>query len=459
MKEKTMARDLTQGSVTKLLLVFAFPLLLSNLLQTFYNMVDMMVIGKFVGKTGLSAVAIGGDIMQLILFLAMGFSNAGQVILSQYIGAGDQKRVRGTIGTMFTMILGCAVVLTVVGVLVLDKALELMNTPAECFRDARTYALTCIIGMVFMYGYNLVSAIMRGMGDSKRPFLFIAVATFVNLILDLVFVALFRMGPFGAALATVIGQSVSFIWAIIYLYRRKEAFGFDFKLRSFRPDMEVVPRLVKLGLPMCLQGAAISISMLFVNSYINAYGVVAVAVTGIGNRLSHITSVVTQALSTAGSSMIGQNIGAEKYDRVPRIIGVSWVIDMAFALLLSLLTIFFPRAIFGIFNSDPEVLEMAMTYIPVAVLLYFGFAMRSPLFALINGSGNAKLNLTVGLLDGVVCRVGLALLLGVAMSMGIMGFWLGNALAGYVPFFIGGAYYLTGRWKSRQLIESKKKPA
>lgn len=445
----TIIRDLTQGSVTQLLLVFAFPLLCSNLLQTFYNMVDMVVIGRFVGKTGLSAVSIGGDVLHFLTFLVMGFSNAGQVILSQYIGAGQHDRVKGTIGTMFTVTFGMAVVLSIFCSIFLDNFLQLMNTPAECLQYTRDYSFICVLGLIFIYGYNLVSAILRGMGDSKHPFIFIAVATVVNLILDLVFVAGLGMGPAGAALATVIGQAVSFLWAIFYLYWHKEAFGFDFKLQSFRPDPEVLPKLVKLGLPMILQSAAINFSMLFVNSYINAYGVVASAVTGIGNKLGSITAVVTNALSTAGSSMVGQNIGAEKYHRVPKIIGVSAIFDVAFALLLSFLTVFFPRTIFGFFNSDPEVLDMAMTYIPVAVLLYMGFAARSPFFALINGSGNARLNLIVGLLDGVICRVGLAMLMGLAMNMGIMGFWLGNAFAGYMPFLIGGVYFLTGRWKKR----------
>ena len=445
----TIIRDLTHGSVTQLLLVFAFPLLCSNLLQTFYNMVDMVVIGRFVGKTGLSAVSIGGDVLHFLTFLVMGFSNAGQVILSQYIGAGQHDRVKGTIGTMFTVTFGMAVVLSIFCSIFLDNFLQLMNTPAECLQYTRDYSFICVLGLIFIYGYNLVSAILRGMGDSKHPLIFIAVATGVNLILDLVFVAGFGMGPAGAALATVIGQAVSFLWAIFYLYRHKEAFGFDFKLQSFRPDPVVLPKLVKLGLPMILQSAAINFSMLFVNSYINAYGVVASAVTGIGNKLGSITAVVTNALSTAGSSMVGQNIGAEKYHRVPKIIGVSAIFDVAFALLLSFLTVFFPRTIFGFFNSDPEVLDMAMTYIPVAVLLYMGFAARSPFFALINGSGNARLNLIVGLLDGVICRVGLAMLMGLAMNMGIMGFWLGNAFAGYMPFLIGGVYFLTGRWKKR----------
>ena len=445
----SLVRDLTQGSVTRLLLIFAFPLLCSNLLQTVYNMVDMIVIGRFVGREGLSAVSIGGDVLHFLTFLVMGFSNAGQVILSQYIGAGNRDRIRGTIGTMFTVTFICAIVLTIVCYFGLDAFLTAMNTPAECFDYARQYGMTCVLGLVFIYGYNLVSAILRGMGDSKHPFIFIAVATVVNLVLDLVFVALLGMGPFGAALATVIGQGVSFLWALFYLYRHKEAFGFDFRPASFRPDPEVLPKLIQLGLPMILQSAAINFSMLFVNSYINSYGVVASAVTGVGNKLGSITAVVTNALSTAGSSMVGQNLGAEKYHRVPKIIGVSMVIDLAFAALLSFLTICFPRNIFGLFNDDPQVLDMAMSYIPVAVLLYVGFAMRSPFFALINGSGNAKLNLIVGLLDGVICRVGLAMLMGLAMGLGIMGFWLGNAFAGYMPFLIGGVYFLTGKWKRR----------
>lgn len=445
----SLIRDLTHGSVTRLLLIFAFPLLCSNLLQTVYNMVDMIVIGRFVGREGLSAVSIGGDALHFLTFLVIGFSNAGQVILSQYIGAGNRDRIRGTIGTMFTVTFLCAVGLTIVCYFGLDAFLTAMNTPEECFDYARQYGLTCVLGLVFIYGYNLVSAILRGMGDSKHPFIFIAVATVVNLVLDLVFVALLGMGPFGAALATVIGQAVSFLWALFYLYRHKDAFGFDFKPASFKPDPEVLPKLIKLGLPMILQSAAINFSMLFVNSYINGYGVVASAVTGVGNKLGSITAVVTNALSTAGSSMVGQNIGAGKYHRVPKIIGVSMVVDLAFAVLLSFLTICFPRTIFGLFNDDPQVLDMAMTYIPVAVLLYVGFAMRSPFFALINGSGNAKLNLIVGLLDGVICRVGLAMLMGIAMGMGIMGFWLGNAFAGYMPFLIGGVYFLTGKWKKR----------
>ena len=158
MNEKSMIRDLTQGSVTRLLLIFSFPLLLSNLLQTVYNMVDMVVIGQFVGKTGLSAVSIGGDVMHLTLFLAMGFANAGQVLLSQYIGAGNHKRVRGTIGTMFTLILGAALVLTVFGVFFLNTFLHLMNTPQECYKETGAQAVSYTTGVPAMIGTAMVAS-------------------------------------------------------------------------------------------------------------------------------------------------------------------------------------------------------------------------------------------------------------------------------------------------------------
>ena len=452
METKTLMKDLTTGSVSKRLMIFAFPLMLSNLLQTVYNMVDMIVVGQFVGHKGLSGASIGGDILHLLVFVAMGFSNAGQVMISQYTGAGDKKSISNTIGTMFTFLLSVAIVLSVCCTIFARRILDAVNTPAEAYKYAYDYTVTCYVGLFFIYGYNMVSAILRGMGNSKQPFIFIAIAAVTNLILDLVFVAVFKWSVFGAALATVIAQALSFVWSLIYLYRRRVEFGFDFKLKSFKPDKQIFSRFLKLGLPMCLQNAAIMFSMLFVNSFINAYGVVASAVTGIGNKLGSITGVVTNALSTAGSSMVGQCLGAGKRERIPKIMGFSLLVNSVFALFLTLATVFFPKAIFGLFNNDPEVLDMAMIYIPVAVLSYVGWAVRSPFMGLINGSGQTRLNLIVGIMDGVVGRIGLAMLMGLAFRMGIKGFWYGSVIAGYMPFLIGGAYYLSGKWKVQKLI-------
>ena len=444
-----MIRDLTTGSVSKTLVEFSMPLFLANLLLMVYNMVDMVVIGQFVGSTGLSAVSIGTDIIHMPTFLAMGFCNAGQVIISQLVGAGDTKSVTRSIGTMFTVLLAISLALTAVGFIWADAFLNLMNTPPEAFALARDYTLTCIAGLFFTFGYSLVSAILRGMGDSRHPLIFIAIAAVTNLILDLVFVAVFKWEAFGAALATVIGQSISFIISIGFLYKRKGQFGFDFKLKSFMVDRLILNRFLRLGVPMSLQSMAINFSMIFVNAYINAYGVIASAVSGIGAKLSLVPSIISSSFSTGGAAMVGQCLGAGKTERIPRVISFSMLVNLAFATLLTLLTVLLPRQIFGLFNNDELVLEMAMTYIPCAVLSYYGFALRAPFFSLINGVGHAKLNLSVGLLDGVVCRIGLALLLGITAGMGISGFWYGNVLAGYVPFFIGGVYFIFGKWKTQ----------
>lgn len=452
MKENVIINDLTTGSVSKSLITFAFPLMLSNLLQTIYNMADMIVVGQFVGKVGLSAVSVGGNLLHLFTFIAIGFSNAGQVLISQYLGAGNKKEVSRTIGTIFTFVLSCAIAVSVICCIFAGQLLAFMNIPAEAYKFGLDYSIICYLGLFFIYGYNLVSAILRGMGDSKHPFMFIATAAATNLVLDLLFIAVFKWAVLGAALATVISQGVSFVWAIIFLYKRREEFWFDFKPASFKIDKGILERLIKLGLPMCLQTAAISFSMLFVNSFINAYGVVASAVTGIGNKLGHITSVITLAFSTSGAAMTGQCLGAGKYERIPKIIGTALTINLIFAFILILATVLFPKVIFGMFNSEEEVLEMAMSFIPCAVMLYLSSALRSPFMALINGSGQAKFNLAVGILDGVISRIGLALLLGITFNWGIKGFWYGSAIAGFVPFLIGGVFFVSGKWKMKKLI-------
>jgi len=454
-KSPTIIRDLTSGPVSKTLVVFAFPMLLAHLLQSVYNMVDMVVIGQFVGSVGLSAVSIGSDIISMPTWIAMGFCNAGQVLVSQYVGAGDKKSVERAIGTIFTVLLLMALAITAVCTIWANNLLDVMNTPPEAFAMARSYSLTCYAGLFFTYGYLLVSAILRGMGDSRHPLVFIAIAAITNVVLDLVFVALFGWGTFGAALATVIGQAISFIVSIAFLFRHRESFGFDFSPGSFKVDKPILSKLLRLGVPMSLQTAAVTFSMLFVNSYINAYGVIASAVTGIGSKLSLVISVIASSFSTAGAAMIGQCLGAGKRERVQRTMGFSMLVNVAYATLISALTVLIPRQIFGLFNTDPDVLDMAMTFIPCVVLNYYGYALRSPFFSLVNGIGHSRLSLSIALLDGVVGRIALSIFLGITISMGIKGFWYGNAFAGYIPLLIIGPYYLSGKWKSFKLLISR----
>ncbi len=450
--KKTMANDLTVGSVPRQLIRFALPLVASGLLQIVYNMVDASVVGRVVGSDGLAGVTIGGDILNTTTFLAFGFASAGQVIISQFVGAGRMDKVRRTIGTLFTFLFLLAIVVTG-GVLAFeDPILSALNTSVEAWDHAKDYLTTCILGMIFISGYNLVSAILRGMGDSRRPFIFIAIASTLNVVLDILFVAALRWGAMGAALATVASQGVSFLLAIVYLYRNREAFGFDFKPASFRICRDELVSIIKLGIPMVLQSAAISGSRLFVSAHINSYGYMATAVTGIGTKLDNTINIFNGSMNAAGGAMVGQCIGAEKYDRVPKIISSSFFVDLAVSGAAAIVLVLFPKLVFGLFTNEPETLEMCMAYIPVALLSFLASVVRSPFFSLISGSGNATLNLIVGLVDGVVARIGFSFLLGEAFGMGILGYWYGAALAGFMPFLIGGVYFLSGKWRTRKHV-------
>ena len=448
MKNKTLIADFTQGSITRHLVTFATPLFLSSLLQIVYNTADMIIVGQKLGKMGLSAEAVGGDISHFMTFFAMGFSNAGQIIISQYIGSKQQEKLGKFIGTMATSLMACAIFISIICLLFRRTFLDLMNTPVEAYSEALAYSTVCATGLVFIYGYNMTSAILRGMGDSRHPFVFVSISSVMNIVLDLLFVMVFNMGCMGAALATVISQGTSFLLCVAFLYRKRKSTGIEINIHNFiKIDKTMLGNLIKLGLPMAIKSASIQFSKLFVNSWINSYGVAVSAFAGIANKISSISNLISNSVNTAGSSIVGQNIGAKKFARVPQTMITIAGFTFSIAIILSIVTATFPDFVFGLFTKDPAVLEVGKEYIFVAVLMFFGSACRAPANALINGSGNYKINFATAIFDGIILRIGLAVLFGLTFSMGYIGFWLGDALAGFTPLVIGIVFYFTGKWK------------
>ena len=447
MKKETMVTDMTTGNVTKLLLSFAFPLFVSNALQAVYNIVDMIVVGQYIGGAGMSAVSIGGDILHLLTFVAMGFSSAGQVLIARDVGSQNMNQVQKTIGTMFTFLLGISLVISFGCFFIRHNILHWLNTPAESYAFTMDYTVTCIVGLFFVYGYNIVSAILRGMGDSRRPFLFIAIAASLNIVLDIVFVAVCGMEVFGAALATIISQAGSFIVSLIYLYRRKESFGFDFKLKSFRIESVALKPLLALGIPMAIQSAAINLSKIVLMSWINLFGVVYSALAGVYNKINMMIGIVSNSFTAAGSTMVGQNLGAKQYERVPKILRTVGFCTILISTVFAFVMVGFQDSIYRMFTSDEVVVSNAYILLIPIILNFYGAATRSIAFSLINGSGNTKLNYAVAVLDGIISRIGIAALLGFVVKMGCQGFWYGDALAGFIPIVIGMCYYFWGNWK------------
>lgn len=450
---KMLAKDFTEGNVTKQMLLFAMPLFMSSFLQIVYNIVDMIIVGQMTGKIGLSAIAIGGDVTHFFTFIAIGFGGAAQIIVAQYLGAKQTDKLNLFVKTALTFMLLTTIAISAFSLTFKNGLLRLMNTPEESFQDALAYVSVSLSGLIFVYGYNFISAIMRGMGDSKHPFIFISVSAILNVLLDILFVIYMEMGAVGAAWGTVISQGVSFILSVVFLWRHQRHFYLELDITTFfRIDKEMLLALIKLGIPMAVKGMAIHFSKLFMNSWINSYGVAVSAMVGIGHKLGMISILFSSSFNTAGSSMIGQNIGAEKYERVPVIMNATFVLTLITSIILSVAVVGFPGKVFGAFTSDKEVLSVANEFIPIAVLTFLGSAFRAPMNGLIDGSGNYKLNFLVALFDGFVMRIGLAVLFCIGFNQGYMGLWFGDAIAGFTPFVIGVVYYYSGTWRTRSYL-------
>ncbi len=449
---KSISKDLTTGSVWKQLVLLALPFMASNALQVLYSTIDMIVVGEYVGTPGLSAVSQSSQILNFATMVTLGFSNGGQVLISQALGAGKRKEMSEIIGTLFTLIMIFAVVMTGVFLGFHKGIMEIMNMPEESYAMAVHYLVICGAGLVFTAGYNMVSAVLRGMGDSKRPFLFIGIASLVNLVLDLLFTGLLGMGVAGAALATIIGQAASFIFSIYYLMKHKEAFGFDFRRESFKLNKKYVGMILSLGAPMAIQSGCINISMLYVNSLVNDINVVASATFGVGMRIDDIVNKISQGIQHAAMPIISQNIAARKEKRAVSTVWYAWAYSSAFTVAAMLLYVLFGKELFMLFSDDVLVHEMSSTFIKAILWMFPALAVMRGSSAFIQAIGNARLSMVLALLDGVILRIGLSWLIGIKLGLGFYGFVLGYGVAAYGCAIPGMIYFLSGIWKKRRVL-------
>ena len=452
MGKKTLSKDFTQGNIARQLFFFAIPFMASNALQVLYSTIDMIIVGEFVGTPGLSAVSQSSQILNFATMVCLGFSNAGQVLLAQALGAKKRKEINDIIGTLFTFITAIALVFTCIMLCSKGWILDIMKIPAESYDMARDYLVICGAGLIFTAGYNMVSAVLRGMGDAKRPFLFIGIASAVNLVLDIIFTGFWGWGVAGAAWATIIGQAVSFIFSLFYLFRKKESFGFDFKIKSFAPKFKYVAMIAALGTPMAIQSGFINLSMLVVNAMINDIGVVASATFGVGVRIDDIVNKISQGIQYAAVPMISQNIGAANQDRAKKVVHVAWIFSAALTAFFMILYVTLGKQLFMIFSDDPSVHNMSGEFIKAILWMFPAFAVMRGSGAFIQGIGNAKLGMLLAILDGVVLRIGLSWLFGIFFGWGFFGFVLGYGLAPYGYAIPSVIYFLAGRWQKRKAL-------
>ena len=415
----------------------------------------MVIVGKYVGTYGLAAVSSSSLILNFVTMVCLGFSNGGQVLISQALGAKKRKEMNDIIGTLFSFIVILALVLSGVLLLARKGILYLVNIPEESYDMAMDYLVICGVGLIFTAGYNMVSAVLRGMGDAKRPFLFIGIASVTNLVLDIIFTGFLGWGVAGAAWATIIGQAVSFLFSLFYLFRRRESFGFDFKRESFIINRRYAGMIAGLGTPMAIQSGFINLSMLFVNSMINQVGVVASATFGVGVRIDDIINKISQGIQYAAMPMISQNIGAGNQQRAKQVVYRAWIISAIFTVFCMLLYICFGKQLFMMFSDDELVHALSGTFIAAILWMFPAFSVMRGSGAFIQGIGNARLSMVLAILDGLVLRIGLSWLFGIALGWGFFGFVLGYGLAPYGYAIPSMIYFLSGRWRKQKTLAEK----
>lgn len=448
-KKSTVEKNLTEGNVAKQLILFALPFMLSNLVQTLYNVADMLIVGNFVGPTGVSGVNIGGQVTFIMTNIVIGLSVGGTVVIAQYLGSGDRKALNETIKTLMTFLFITSIVFTVAMTLLSDTILRLLQTPEESYRQARSYLNVTLSGTIFIFGYNAFSAILRGLGDSKRPLIFVAIACIINVFLDLLFVGVWGMESMGAALATVISQAISMISCIVYLKRIN--FEFDFKLSSFKFYKNRFAVLMNVGIPISIQNVIVNFSFLVLTTIANGMGLSASAAIGIVGKYNGFAILPAIAVGSSVSAMVAQNIGAGMIDRAKKTLYTGFLLAFSISFVVFTITRLFPEQILSMFGDDPDMIAAGVEYLSTFSYDYIIVPATFCLNGLITGSGHTIVSSIGGVMSAVGFRIPLALLFGVILEKGMWGLGFAAPSASLAAAIVLFIYYLTGRWKKNKI--------
>ena len=450
-KEKRMRtdmRDLTVGNVALKTIGFAVPIIITNLLQALYNIADMAIVGHFIGSAGMSAVNIGGQVTMIILVFCQGVSNGGGILVSNLFGAKKKELIPKVVGTMLSFFFLLALFFIVLVLALGVPILKGLDTPPEAFAGTKTYLFICIAGTVFIYFYNVLAAVLRGIGESFRPMIFVAITVALNIGLDALFVGPMHMGVAGAALATIVSQFISMCMAIWYV--RKLGL-FDFRLPSFKIDREFLKVTLKIGIPQGLQFALTNISFLLIMGFINPYGVAASAATGAVTKIGTFAVLPAQALMTGLITMTAQNIPVKQYQRILKSMFVSMGISLLFTGFIFLLAHLIPEAMLGIFTTDPEVIAIGSEYLKILTISYMIESLMFCLYGIITGGGHTYYVFGCAILSAFIIRFTFSWIFSCFTSLGLMGIGWAYVLAPACSGLAALIFILTGKWKKNRV--------
>ena len=454
------ANDMTEGTPWKGILQFTIPLLLGNIAQQLYNTADSIIVGRYIGDNALAAVGSAGPILNLLLVLFVGIAVGAGIMVSQYFGAKDREQLSKTIGTCIVLTAFTSVIIMVVGPMVSRPLLELLNTPASIIDWCTDYLNIFFLGAAGFSYYNILAGVLRGLGDSISALVYLLIATILNVILDIIFVAVFDMGVPGVALATIIAQAVSAVFCLLKLLKMKDIFDLNWSMLKINRELSL--QIIKLGLPSGLTQAIFSMAMIVVQSLTNSFGELVIAANVIIMRVDGFAMMPNFSFGNAMTTFTGQNIGAKRIDRVQE--GTRDGVKMAVGVsaVITLLLLLFGHHLMRVFTTTPELVDFSVRMLRILALGYVAVAVTQSLSGVMRGAGDTMTPLWISLITTVGLRVPIAYGLAYltrselyptgrpeSVFISLLVSWTLGAILSY-------AFFKKGAWKTKSVTGSNK---
>ncbi len=448
-------KDLTSGNETRLIFNFAIPMLLGNLFQQLYNIVDTIIVGNFLGKQALAAVGASFPILFAMISLLIGVVAGGTIVIAQYFGAKQYDNVKKAIQTIYIFLAIAAILLTLIGIPLTDAIFRLIRLPEELMPEATTYLSIYLSGLIVFFGFNATAGILRGLGDSKTPLYFLIISTFFNIGLDLLFVIVFKWGIAGAAIATVVSQAGAFLSLVIYLNRYHKLIHFN--LPSWQFDRKIFWQSLRIGLPTGLQHTFVSLGMMAIMSIVNTFGTNVIAGYSAALRIDSLSALPAMNLSMALATFVGQNIGAGKPERVRRGLISTLLMSSAVSITVMGIVYLFKYPLMSMFTNDPEVVRIGAQYLVIVSSFYLLFTVMFTFNGVLRGAGDTLIPMFITLISLWLIRVPFAWYF--SGIIGESGIWWSVPAGWGVGLVLSFLYYLTGRWKKMAVVGHRTPPA
>lgn len=445
-------RDFTTGNEFKHILGFALPMLIGNVFQQLYNIVDSIIVGRYLGDKALAAVGASFPIIFMIIALIIGVGIGVSVVISQYFGAKQYDKVKRASDTAYIFLLVAGIVMTAVGLISSKWIFNLLQLPQELVEPAVTYLNIYMVGMIVMFGFNGTASILRGIGDSKTPLYFLVVSIIANIGLDILFIVGFKWGIAGAAWATVISQTGAFIAAIIYLNRKDHILRINLQNISF--DWEIFRQSIRIGLPAGVHQTLVALGGMAIMGIVNTFGTPVIAAFSAAGRVDSLAVMPIMNFSAALSGFVGQNIGAGKVERIANGLKAAMLMSAIVCVIITIVIIIWGRSIMTIFTTSPDVIEYGYQYLLIVSLFYVVFAIMFNINGLLRGAGASIIPMYITLLSLWIIRVPLAYILSKTFGMGEKGIWWSIPIGWIFGTIAAIIYYKFGKWQNKSVVPS-----